>query len=79
VQKYGAIAISVMIVLSFGTILGIWLLRPTSVQGASSEVLNILLGTLAAGFTQVCNYWLGSSSGSKHKDEALAVLSASKN
>lgn len=75
-QKYGAVVVSVLIVITFGTVLGIWLLRPTSIQAASSEVINILLGTLAAAFTNVCNYWLGSSSGSKAKDEAIRAITA---
>ena len=75
-EKYGAIVVSALVVLIFGAVLVIWLLRPTMVQGASSEVINILLGTLAACFTSVCNYWLGSSSGSKGKDDTIAAIAA---
>lgn len=37
-----------------------------------SDVAYIMLGTLAGGFTQVLNYWLGSSKGSSDKSALLA-------
>jgi len=36
-----------------------------------SDVAFIMLGSLAAGFTQVLNYWLGSSKGSSDKTQLL--------
>lgn len=75
-EKYGAILVSAMVVVTFGAVLMIWLLRPMVLQGSTSEVINILLGTLAANFTTVCNYWIGSSSGSKGKDETIAAIAA---
>lgn len=44
------------------------------------DILNIMIGTLGSGFTGVWNYWLGSSSGSKDKNQAIhAALSDSMN
>lgn len=39
---------------------------------ASSEVTYIMLGTLATGFVQVLNFWLGSSRSSQDKSQHLA-------
>lgn len=42
-----------------------------SIPEGSREIALILLGSLGAGFTQVLNFWLGSSKGSKDKTQAL--------
>lgn len=39
-----------------------------------SGVVNVLVGTLATAFGAVVNYWLGSSAGSRAKDDHLADL-----
>jgi len=38
-----------------------------------AQIANLLLGILAAGMTQVMNFWFGSSVGSKEKTEALRL------
>lgn len=69
---WGAPLLSVLVVLSFGVILAIWLIHPPQVDSASLSVLNILLGTQAAAFMQTVNYWLGSSASSRQKDNAIS-------
>lgn len=58
----------------FGTLLLLVFngLPQRSDQGALRELLALLLGALTLAFGDVRNFWLGSSAGSKKKDEALA-------
>ena len=46
--------------------------KANAVPEASSEVAYIMLGTLATGFVQVLNFWLGSSRSSQDKSQHLA-------
>jgi hypothetical protein len=76
---YGAPLLSAIILISFAVMLYLVVARPDAI-GANAALANILLGTLAAMATQVANFWLGSSAGSKIKDgtiydaqQALAV------
>lgn len=39
-----------------------------------SQVAMVLYGALSAGFTQVLNYWLGSSAGSKRSGDAVRAI-----
>ena len=71
---YGSAILSGIILLSFGTLL---VLVVNSNQAITNSALaNVMLGTLAAMATQVANYWLGSSSGSAHKNDMLADAQA---
>ena len=45
-----------------------------TIPPGAKEIAYLLMGTLAAGFTQVLNFWLGSSKGSKTKDGIAAAL-----
>ena len=38
------------------------------------QILNICIGAIAAGFATVLNFWLGSSLGSRRKDQAAATI-----
>jgi len=40
----------------------------------NSQVLNVMLGALGTMVTAVANYYFGSSSGSKSKDEKIAQM-----
>jgi len=64
---WGAPVISLVIVTAFGLMLFV-ILRGDTIPPNNLTIANVLLGTLAAMATQVANYWLGSSSGSKNKD-----------
>ncbi|HEV3036845.1 MAG TPA: hypothetical protein VHA33_03570 [Candidatus Angelobacter sp.] len=64
--------ISGIILLGFFTLLGVLLLRRDwDKLGEIKNVLFTLLGALGAAFTQVVNYWLGSSKGSADKTNLL--------
>lgn len=71
-ERLGAIIVSVVATLTFAAVLAFWLLRP---PGSPSETLNVLVGALTAGYLQTINFWFGSSSGSKNKDQTISNLS----
>jgi hypothetical protein len=73
---WGAPLVSVLLTIGFFAILAIFLVWATELPEFQRSVLYVLIGTLASGFTQVVNYWLGSSRGSKEKDAALTSLAA---
>lgn len=66
--KLGAFIISFMIVLTFmGTLLFSML---HGVQ--DNQTVQILMGALVGNFVTVVQYWMGSSSSSKDKDDVIA-------
>lgn len=67
---WGAPVVSVLVVITFSLALGAFFAGKVP----SSEVALLLIGTLAGAFTQVINYWLGSSAGSKAKDQQLSAM-----
>lgn len=72
------IVVSILVVLMFGAVLGLILSHPLTMDQTTFAILNLLLGTLAAGFTTVVQYWLGSSSGSKAKDATVESMTETK-
>lgn len=75
-NDWGRVLVSIVVVVGFLAV--VVLVLTTKLQGtATSEVLLVLLGALAAAFGQVVSYWVGSSSGSTAKDQAL-IQNASK-
>lgn len=67
---YGSVVVSIVIVAAFG--IATYEVLSGHLSGADAGFGSVLVGTLAAMATQVANYWLGSSSGSRGKDLALA-------
>jgi uncharacterized membrane protein YedE/YeeE len=67
---YGSAIVSVVIVSAFG--FTTWQVLSGHLSQSDQQFSSVLVGTLAAMATQVANYWLGSSSGSRGKDIALA-------
>lgn len=61
--------ISVLVITGFGVML--WLILGDPLPEGNSEIVYILLGTLAAGFSQTLNFWLGSSRSSQDKSQAM--------
>lgn len=45
-------------------------------NNAFLQIVNICIGAIAAGFATVLNFWLGSSLGSRKKDESTAMTAA---
>ena len=62
--------ISVLVCCGFGVML--WLVLGNPLPQGNSEIVYILLGTLAAGFTQTLNFWLGSSRSSQDKSQMMS-------
>lgn len=65
--------VSLIILAEFFIIIVIILFYPTENQ-QQANILYLLFGTLAAAFAAVVNYWLGSSSSSRTKDETARVM-----
>lgn len=73
VTAWGSPAISVVAQLTFLTaMLVAW-------KVGNTEALTLLFGTAAANATTVVNFWLGSSSGSQKKDDALVTAAGQPN
>ncbi len=73
-MAWGAPAVSILVTLMFAGALYIVLAQPLSLDERQATVANILLGVLGASMTQVINYWLGSSSGSKRSGDAVRTI-----
>lgn len=71
---WGAPAVSVIVTLGFFVFLValMWGGIATGENQTVANIINIAVGTLAAAFATVVNFWLGSSQGSRNKDEAVA-------
>jgi hypothetical protein len=70
---WGAPVVSGMVVAGFIAILMLWMVRP---PGSTDQVIVMLVGSLSTAFGAVVSYWLGSSAGSKGKDQTLGSLVA---
>lgn len=69
--QWGAPVVSVVVLLGFALLSYMALYPP---EGANTNVVLFLLGTWSAMATAVVGYWVGSSAGSKAKDETIASL-----
>ncbi|WP_431268574.1 glycoside hydrolase family 108 protein [Dankookia sp. P2] len=71
----GPAAVSVLVLFGFFAFTA-WLVRdpPQATDGTALTVLNVVVGSLVAGFTAVVDFWLGSSQGSRDKDRTLMAL-----
>lgn len=70
-QHLGAVVVSIVVVLGFVAVGAIVLLVPH----LNDTISTVLLTSHTTGFAAVLNYWLGSSFGSKAKDQQIAALS----
>lgn len=59
------------ITLAFIGVLIMLLLRPVELDDKTASILNILLGAMVGQVVNVFQFFFGSSSGSKDKDDAL--------
>lgn len=72
-NDWGRVLVSLIVTIGFMGVLV--LVITTKTQGnAPPEVMLVMLGALGAAFGQVVSYWVGSSSGSTVKDQALASV-----
>lgn len=70
-NNWGRVIVSTIVVFGFVGVTILYMTRKLE-GNAVPEILSILLGALATNFTNVVGYWIGSSSGSSSKDQALA-------
>jgi hypothetical protein len=68
---WGAPVVSVLIVGGFLCGLLMLYFRGNNLAPNVTNLLNTFFGTLILGIGQVCNYWLGSSAGSKKSGDAI--------
>lgn len=66
----GPIAISLLVTSAFSVL--VFLVMFVTIPDETQAVAYMLLGTLATAFTQVLNFWLGTSVGSKEKDNTIS-------
>ena len=67
-------ALSYVVVVGFLALLllmSLGLMRLNESDGSILQIFNILIGALAAAFATVINFWLGSSLGSRRKDDVI--------
>jgi hypothetical protein len=66
--------LSYLVVAGFLTlVVFMWIGKPPSANDGVLQTINILIGALAAAFATVMNFWLGSSLGSRNKDNAFEL------
>ncbi|MBX9699338.1 MAG: hypothetical protein K2X74_07870, partial [Acetobacteraceae bacterium] len=72
---WGPPLVSGIVTIGFFALLGLFMLRPMDIENQQAwALLNIAVGALVAGFTAVINFWIGSSQGSRDKDETVRRL-----
>jgi drug/metabolite transporter (DMT)-like permease len=64
--------------LAFIGVLFVLIFRPIELSDVQAGLLNVLLGALTGQLVQVYNFYFGSSSGSKDKDDALIAATEKK-
>jgi hypothetical protein len=71
---WAPVVISALIVGGFFTCVYMLFLVERNWDERTANLLNVLFGALTVSFTQVANYWLGSSAGSKRSGDALRKI-----
>ena len=74
-NDWGRVVVSAIVVIGFIVITVMYMTQKLN-GSAVPEILSILLGALAANFTAVVGYWIGSSSGSASKDQTIQNLAS---
>lgn len=70
--KPGPVIISCLVVIGFMGVLILLIIRPLQIDSQIGDILKILIGSLGAKFGDVVQYHIGSSAGSRNKDEIIA-------
>lgn len=71
---WGAAIVSTLIVTGFFTAVYLLFVVDRTWDERTANLLNVLFGALTVSFTQVANYWLGSSAGSKRAGDAVRKI-----
>jgi hypothetical protein len=67
----GRNVVCTLVVFLFGVALTLFILRPLKLDAEVTTLLNIMVGVLAAEFSGVVRYYIGSSRSSSDKDETI--------
>lgn len=73
-HNIGPVIVSTIVVSGFMAVLILFILRPINLSDTATTILNVMLGTLSAQFGAVVQYFIGSSAGSKDKDDMTRAL-----
>ena len=71
---WGAPVVSVLVTVLFAAVVMLLIVKPIQFSDTQATILNILVGILGGAFTQVVNYWLGSSAGSARAGDAIRSI-----
>lgn len=71
---WGAAIISTLIIVGFFTAVYLLFVVDKGWDERTANLLNVLFGALTVSFTQVANYWLGSSAGSKRAGDSVRKI-----
>lgn len=74
---WAAPVISTVIVSGFFACVALLFVIDRTWDERTANLLNVLFGALIPGFAQVCNYWLGSSAGSKRAGDSVRKIAES--
>lgn len=72
--SWAPVVISIVIVVGFFACIALLFFIDRTWDERQANLLNVLFGALIPGFVQVCNYWLGSSAGSKRAGDSLRKI-----
>lgn len=70
-SKPGPVIVSCLVVVGFISVVLVFMMRPITLDGNQTTILTLLVGSLATEFGHVVQFHIGSSSGSKLKDETI--------
>lgn len=71
---WAPVVISAIIVAGFFACVALLFIVQRTWDERTANLLNVLFGALIPGFAQVCNYWLGSSAGSRRAGDSVRKI-----
>lgn len=71
---WAPVVISSIIIVGFFACVVLLFLVERNWDERTANLLNVLFGALIPGFAQVCNYWLGSSAGSRRAGDSVRKI-----
>lgn len=71
---WGAPVVSIIIGIGFFIMMGMALFGGSYITDNNSNIVYTLVGTMATGFATTISFWLGSSQGSRNKDDTVQLL-----
>lgn len=72
--SWGPVMLSAIVTIGFFAVMALLFWVTVDLPPNIFQLLTVLFGALIPAFSQVCNYWLGSSSGSKRSGDAVRAI-----